>query len=155
MKTARFPFVMILGVVLMQDASFARASNQASDKTSPKGKAAVTASVPKPRPSESHPKQPHRHSGPRAAAPPAGDLRTAALGGAAQVSQTRPSPSTGAAHRADNRRGMLVPSPTGAANGQQFTNPHNPGARLVTSGGPARSPRGTATINGTNLKPRP
>jgi hypothetical protein len=47
------------------------------------------------------------------------------------------------------------PSPSVAVNGQQFRNPHDPGARLASTGGPLTASRGTAAINGTNIKRKP
>jgi hypothetical protein len=48
----------------------------------------------------------------------------------------------------------LHPS-TVALNGQQFKNARDPGARMATSGGPANSTRGTAAINGSDIKRKP
>jgi hypothetical protein len=50
---------------------------------------------------------------------------------------------------------MLLPPPAAALNGQQFKNSRDPGAHLATSGGPANSRRGTAVVNGSDLKPKP
>jgi hypothetical protein len=48
-----------------------------------------------------------------------------------------------------------VPPSTVALNGQQFKNSRDPGARTATSGGAANSTRGTAAINGSDIKRRP
>jgi hypothetical protein len=45
--------------------------------------------------------------------------------------------------------------PTVALNGQQFKNARNPGARMASSGGSANSTRGTAVINGSDMKRKP
>jgi cytoskeletal protein RodZ len=45
--------------------------------------------------------------------------------------------------------------PTVALNGQQFKDFRNPGARMAISGGSANSTRGTAVINGTDMKHKP
>jgi hypothetical protein len=47
------------------------------------------------------------------------------------------------------------PSSTVALNGQQFKNSRDPRARMVSSGGPANSMRGTAVINGSDMKRKP
>jgi len=52
-----------------------------------------------------------------------------------------------------NRRSP-VPSSAVSVNGQQFKNARDPGARLALSGG-LTAPKGTAEINGTNMKRRP
>jgi hypothetical protein len=56
-----------------------------------------------------------------------------------------------------SNRKVLTPSasPTAAVSGQQFRNPHDPGARLAATGGPLTASRGTAAINGTNMKRKP
>ncbi len=47
-----------------------------------------------------------------------------------------------------------TPSPAVSVNGQQFRNSRRPGARLVANGAPATTARGTAAINGTDMKPK-
>jgi len=51
--------------------------------------------------------------------------------------------------------GTPVLPPTVALNGQQFKNSRDPGARMATSGGSANSTRGTAVINGSDIKRKP
>jgi hypothetical protein len=54
-----------------------------------------------------------------------------------------------------SRHSQFVPSSAVSVNGQQFKGSHVPGARLVASGGPATTPRGTAAINGTDMRRKP
>jgi hypothetical protein len=48
-----------------------------------------------------------------------------------------------------------VSRPTVALNAQQFKNSRDPGARMLSAGGPATSTRGTAAINGSDMKRKP
>jgi hypothetical protein len=50
---------------------------------------------------------------------------------------------------------LPAPSSAVSVNGQQFKNSRDPGAHLAVSGGPLTSSRGTAAINGTNMKRKP
>jgi hypothetical protein len=50
---------------------------------------------------------------------------------------------------------LALPPPTTALNGQQFKNPRNPGARMTASGVSANATRGTAVINGSDIKRKP
>jgi hypothetical protein len=52
-------------------------------------------------------------------------------------------------------RSVTASQPSVAVNGQQFKNSRDPGAHLTSSGGPLTSPRGTASISGTNIKHKP
>ncbi len=52
-------------------------------------------------------------------------------------------------------RSLSVPSSAVAIDGQQSKNSRDPGAHLAISGGPLTSARGTAAINGTNMKRKP
>lgn len=63
--------------------------------------------------------------------------------------------SNGIPNKTINHRGAPIPSPTGAIKLQQFKNTRDPGARLASSGGPLTATRGTAVINGTNMKRKP
>jgi len=54
-----------------------------------------------------------------------------------------------------SHRNLSAPSSAVSLNGQQFKNSRDPGARLAVSGGPLTSSRGTAAINGTNMKRKP
>jgi len=52
-------------------------------------------------------------------------------------------------------RSLPAPSSAVSVNGQQFKNARDPGAHLAITGGPLTAARGTAAINGTNMKHRP
>jgi hypothetical protein len=52
-------------------------------------------------------------------------------------------------------RNNPAPVSSFAVSGQQFKNSRDPGARLAVNGGPANSTRGTAAINGSNIKRKP
>jgi Sperm antigen HE2 len=58
-------------------------------------------------------------------------------------------------NQAVSHRSLSAPSSAVAVNGQQFKNSHDPGAHLTISGGPLTALKGTAAINGTNMKRRP
>jgi hypothetical protein len=58
-------------------------------------------------------------------------------------------------NHAVSHRGLSAPSSAVSVNGQQFKNSRDPGAHLAVSGGPLAAARGTAAINGTNMKRRP
>jgi hypothetical protein len=60
-----------------------------------------------------------------------------------------------APNQAVKRRSPPVLSPAVSVNGQQFKNSRDRGAHLAVSGGPLTSSRGTAAINGTNMKRKP
>jgi hypothetical protein len=49
----------------------------------------------------------------------------------------------------------ITPPQTIALNGQRFRNSRDPGARLAISGGPVTEARGTAAINGNDMKRKP
>jgi hypothetical protein len=57
--------------------------------------------------------------------------------------------------QAVSHRSLSAPSSAVSVNGQQFRNSHDPGAHLAISGGPLTAARGTAAINGTNMKRKP
>lgn len=57
--------------------------------------------------------------------------------------------------KAVTRGNATPPLANVAVDGQQFRNSREPGAHLAVSGGPLTSPRGTAAINGTNMKRKP
>jgi len=61
-----------------------------------------------------------------------------------------PVPSQAVSHRS-----LSAPSSAVSVNGQQFKNSRDPGAHLAVSGGLLTSSRGTAAINGTNMKHKP
>jgi len=81
--------------------------------------------------------------------------RTDAPGIIRGLQQTRPKASTTVPNKVVNHRSVPVPPPTVAVNGQQFRNSRDLGAHLAVSGGPLTATRGTATINGTNMKRKP
>jgi hypothetical protein len=58
-------------------------------------------------------------------------------------------------NKAVSRHRPSVPSSAVSVNGQQFKNSRDPGAHLAASGGPATTARGTAAINGTEMKRKP
>jgi hypothetical protein len=58
-------------------------------------------------------------------------------------------------NHAVSHRSLSAPSSAVSVNGQQFKNSRDPGAHLAVSGGPLTAARGTAAINGTNMKRRP
>ncbi|MFY9948169.1 MAG: hypothetical protein WAK27_05700 [Candidatus Sulfotelmatobacter sp.] len=58
-------------------------------------------------------------------------------------------------NQAVSHRGLSAPSSAVSVNGQQFKNSRDPGGHLAISGGPITSARGTAAINGTNMKHKP
>lgn len=57
--------------------------------------------------------------------------------------------------QAVSHRSLSAPSSAVSVNGQQFRNSRDPGAHLAISGGPLTVARGTAAINGTNMKRKP
>jgi hypothetical protein len=58
-------------------------------------------------------------------------------------------------NQAIGHRSLSAPSSAVSVNGQQFKNSRDPGAHLAISGGPLTAARGTAAINGTNMKRKP
>jgi hypothetical protein len=101
----------------------------------------------------------NRRLSPSANALTADNLRTAAPENAPHFSQAATSTASGTTTAAPSKprsnRSNSDPVPSFAVSGQQFRNSRNPGAHLVVSGGPANSTRGTAAINGSNIKPKP
>jgi hypothetical protein len=69
--------------------------------------------------------------------------------------QNGSSTSTGILHKTANPRSVPVPLTADSVNGQQFKNVREPGARMASSGGSASSSRGTAAINGSDMKRKP
>jgi hypothetical protein len=84
----------------------------------------------------------------------ANNPRTAASGSVAHLQQSSKAV-TGLPNKAANLHSPAVPSSPVSVNGQQFKSSRVPGARLVASGGPATTPRGTAAINGTDMRRKP
>lgn len=58
-------------------------------------------------------------------------------------------------NQAVSHRSLSAPSSTVSINGQQFKNSRDPRAHLAISGGPLTAARGTAAINGTNMRRKP
>jgi hypothetical protein len=57
--------------------------------------------------------------------------------------------------QAVSHRSLSAPSSAVSVNGHQFRKSRDPGAHLAISGGPLTAARGTAAINGTNMKRKP
>ena len=114
----------------------------------------VTRTRTKRRPGASHPKPaPSPH--PRPVKRPAkNNPRTDARGRIAVPELTRSKATTRVPNTAISHRSFEPPSAV-SVSGQQFKNPRHPGSRLGVSGGPPSTPRGTAAINGTNMKRKP
>jgi len=108
------------------------------------------------RPKQSHarPAAPH-HQVRSGRTPVASSLRPETLENGMGFHQMGSTTSNGIPNKTINHHGSPVPSPTGAINGQQFKSPRDPGARLASSEGPLTATRGTAVINGTNMKRKP
>ena len=87
--------------------------------------------------------------------PATNNLRSEMAGNSKGFQQRGSTPSIGLPHKMVNDRSVPVPPPTVAVNGQQFKNSRDPGARLTVSGGPLTATRGTAAINGTDMKRKP
>jgi hypothetical protein len=107
------------------------------------------------RPNQSHTKLAPSHQVHSGKTPVASILQPQTLEKGAGSHQTGSSTSSSAPTRAINYRRTPVPPAAVAVNGQQFKSSRDPGARLATSGGPLTTARGTAAINGTNMKRRP
>ena len=87
--------------------------------------------------------------------PTAKDLQTAALQNVPGSYQTSPSLSSNGQGKTIRHSSLVAHPSTVALNGQQFKNSRDPGAHMATSGGPANSTRGTAVINGSDMKRKP
>jgi hypothetical protein len=114
----------------------------------------MTRTTTKRRPIVSHPKPVPTYRAHPATAPTTNSPRVGAL-------RTVPSEQMGSRVATDipnkviKRRSPFAPSSTVAVNGQQFKNSRDPGAHLAASGRRLMSPRGTASISGTNMKHKP
>ena len=117
--------------------------------------AAVTASTGKHRPAVSHAKPLQNRQLRSAKTAGAKHLQTEALQNVPGSHQTSPSVSSGGPGKTIRHSSLAVHPSTVALNGRQFTNARDPGARMATSGGPANSTRGTAVINGSDMKRKP
>ena len=76
-------------------------------------------------------------------------------GGVAAQQQTGLKAVAAVSSKAASHRSVPVPPATVAVNGQQFKSSRDPGARLASSGGPLTAAKGTAAINGTDMKRKP
>jgi hypothetical protein len=120
-----------------------------------KGFAAAKEGTPKRRPAASHAKPAPSRQPSSGKTPTANNLRTETPRNALdshQTGSTMPSP---VPNKPLKHPSMTVPPPTMALNGQQFKNSRDPGAHMATSGGSANSARGTAVINGSDIKRKP
>jgi hypothetical protein len=81
--------------------------------------------------------------------------RTNAPESVASQEQMGPKTAANIRNKAVSRPSLSASSSAVSVNGQQFRNFRDPGAHLAVSGGSLTSPRGTAAINGTNMKHRP
>jgi len=114
-----------------------------------------TSHVTQPRPNQSRTTLAPRHQARPGKTPVASGLLAETLEDGIGFHQTGSTRSSGVPNRTVNPRSVSVPPPTVAVNGQQFKSSRDPGARLASSGGPLAATRGTAAINGTNMKRKP
>ena len=106
-------------------------------------RAAVTHAQPAPRR--------QRHS----AKTTANNLRTETLQNVPDSHHASPTLSSNNPGKTVRHSSPPMSSSTAALNGQQFKNSRDPGARMASNGGLANSTRGTAVINGSEIKPKP
>lgn len=85
----------------------------------------------------------------------ANNLDARAMGRATGLQQTSAKAATPISANAASHHSPPVPPPAVSVNGQHFRNSRDPGARLAVSGGPLTAARGTAAINGTNMRRKP
>jgi hypothetical protein len=164
MKMVRFFFVMMIAAVLLPGTSLARqAPSQSGDKSySNSGEAAQiskrsaypTKTTTKRRSGTNHAQPAVSHSRHLYKTPATNGLRIDSPGSItgpreSSLKTTVPIPKQAVSHR------ISAPSSAVSVNGQQFKNSRDPGAHLAVSGGPLTSSRGTAAINGTNMKRKP
>lgn len=117
--------------------------------------ASVRAGTRKPRSALSHAKSPQNRQ-PRAGKTPATNgVRTETLPNAPDFHQAGSTMPSQVPNRPLEHASTPVPPPTVALNGQQFKNARDPGARMATRGGSVNYARGTAAINGSDIKRRP
>jgi len=182
MKKARFLFGMIFWALLVPGASFGSQSGKAPEQAPSQSgeKSANSASpggskdgqargeseneqgfpisrqgTPRRRPSTSHANPGPSRQLRSAKTPTANNLRTETPGKTLDSHQTSSTMPSGVPNKPPKHAGILVPPPSAALNGQQFENSRYPGARMATSGGSVNSRRGTAVINGTEIKRKP
>jgi hypothetical protein len=182
MKTARFIFVMVIGVVLQGTSVAGKASpvsqevpSQSAEKSpsdQPKdgevrGEKEPTRSsradeLPKPHarmPKTAKRRTPVSYSKPASNHQPrpantstSNRLRTTAPASTSRLPQTA---SKVVPIKALNHHSAPAPQPGASVNGRQFRNSRDTGARFASSGGPLTAARGTAAINGTDIKRKP
>jgi hypothetical protein len=112
--------------------------------------AALTRSTTKRRPSTSSKHVP-TYQARSVRKPPANSPRIDEPGSIAPLEQMSSKTASNTPKKAVSRRSSSGVS----VNGQQFKNSRDPGAHLAASGGPATTARGTAAINGTEMKRKP
>lgn len=185
MKTVRFFFVMMIAALLLPGTSLAvqaspkpqQATSQsveksddqqkddvrnAKDQAHPKAadenqeqSADVTRMMTKHRPSTNHSREiPSRQPRPVKTST-ASSQRTSAPQTFSTSPQAVSKANTNVPNKPVSHHSASVPSPAVSVNGQQIRNLRDPGARLASSGGPLTAARGTAVINGTDMKRRP
>lgn len=115
----------------------------------------MTRTTTKRRPIVSHPKPVPTFRVRPAKTPATSSSRTEAPGRIAPLEQMGSRTDTNIPNKVIGHRSVTAPPPSVAVNGQQFKNSRDPGAHLIASGGPLTSPRGTASISGTNMKHKP
>jgi len=182
LRITRFFFLMIVAAVFLEGKSFARQSSSLSQQApsqsrekpasdpsegnrdgqlrakkdgagggridgGPNGSEHAKKRVPQQRPARNQAKQVPSH-----------EMRSVSTGNQVRPGDRMDFPQTGSTtstvvpNRAVNHRNLPVPPPRAGLNGRQFN--RDRGARLATSGGPPLVEKGTAEINGTNLKPK-
>jgi hypothetical protein len=185
MKTVRVFFVLMIAAVLLPGASLgqkpdhlsqqmpSRSGEKSADqqkdevrneKDEARAKpaddtqeqsAAVTGSTTKRRPSASRSKLVPTYRARPIKKPAASSQRITEPGSVAPREQMGSKAATSIPNKPVSRRSSSVPSSAVSVNGQQFRNSRDPGAHLAASGGPATIARGTAAINGTDMKRKP
>jgi hypothetical protein len=134
-----------------------RAQNQTGGNANENGKSSAAAKigVHNLRPSARQMK-PAQSRQPHAANATAAELQTETFRSILTADQTRqPTMPPEATNKLLKHSSPPVATPTVALNGLQFRNSRDPGARMTTSGGLANSTRGTAALNGSEMKRRP
>lgn len=117
--------------------------------------ASVKAGTRKPRPAVSHAKPPQNRQRRSGKTPAANNLQTEALRNVPGSHQTSPSLPSNVSSKTIRHSSLAAHPSTIALDGLQFKNSRDPGARMAVSGGAANSTRGTAVINGSDMKRKP
>jgi hypothetical protein len=178
MKTVRFFFLRRTAAVLLLGTSLARQADrpsqpmpsQSGEKSADQQKdqahakpvdetqeqlAAVTRTTAKHLSSARHSKPVPTYRGRQVKEPITNSPRMDEPGSLALPEQMGSRAATNVPNKASRPHSPAAPSSAVSVNGQQFRNSRDPGARLAASGGIATTARGTATINGTNMKHKP